>query len=108
MRTTTIKPMGRPTHQHQMLLPNQFRLVTVLQPQTGLLQQHQLHLQIIILQSKQMSEIQGKMKAIQNVIEMLSSIIKDGKSVADLEASLNEVANAHENAWTATPEKKPF
>ncbi|CAH1982973.1 unnamed protein product [Acanthoscelides obtectus] len=54
---------------------------------------------------KLQSEIQGKMKAIQNVIEMLSSIIKDGKSVADLEASLNEVANAHENAWTATPEK---
>lgn len=33
-------------------------------------------------------EIQGKMKAIQNVIEMLSGIIKDGKSVTDLEAML--------------------
>lgn len=33
-------------------------------------------------------EIQGKMKAIQNVIEMLSSIIKDGKSISDLEAML--------------------
>lgn len=33
-------------------------------------------------------EIQGKMKAIQNVIDMLSSIIKDGKSISDLEAML--------------------
>lgn len=34
-------------------------------------------------------EIQGKMKAIQNVIDMLSSIIKDGKSISDLEAMLS-------------------
>nr|XP_023017651.1 zinc finger matrin-type protein CG9776-like isoform X1 [Leptinotarsa decemlineata] len=37
---------------------------------------------------KLQEEIQGKMKAIHNVIEMLSSIIKDGQSIADLEASL--------------------
>lgn len=34
-------------------------------------------------------EIQGKMKAIQNVIDMLSGIIKDGKSISDLEAMLS-------------------
>ncbi|VEN36928.1 unnamed protein product [Callosobruchus maculatus] len=54
---------------------------------------------------KLQSEIQGKMKAIQNVIEMLSSIIKDGKSVADLEASLNEEAHVVETAKSSTPEK---
>ncbi|KAJ8945424.1 hypothetical protein NQ318_009880 [Aromia moschata] len=37
---------------------------------------------------KLQEEIQGKMKAIHNVIEMLSSIIKDGRSISDLEASL--------------------
>ncbi|CAG9823026.1 unnamed protein product [Phaedon cochleariae] len=39
---------------------------------------------------KLQDEIQGKMKAIHNVIEMLSSIIKDNRSIADLEASLRE------------------
>lgn len=40
--------------------------------------------------SKLQEEIQGKVKAIHNVIEMLSGIIKDGQSISDLEASLSE------------------
>ncbi|XP_056630509.1 zinc finger matrin-type protein CG9776 isoform X1 [Diorhabda sublineata] len=40
--------------------------------------------------SKLQEEIQGKMKAIHNVIEMLSGIIKDGQSISDLEASLSK------------------
>ncbi|KAK9870308.1 hypothetical protein WA026_006393 [Henosepilachna vigintioctopunctata] len=39
---------------------------------------------------KLQDEIQTKMKAITNVIEMLSSIIKDGLSLADLEHQLRE------------------
>ncbi|CAG9858839.1 unnamed protein product [Phyllotreta striolata] len=37
---------------------------------------------------KLQEEIQGKLKAIHNVIEMLSSIIKDNKSISDLESEL--------------------
>jgi hypothetical protein len=40
-------------------------------------------------------EIQSKMKAIHNVIEMLSSIIKDGCKISDLEAQLDESPKAH-------------
>ncbi|CAH0561327.1 unnamed protein product [Brassicogethes aeneus] len=39
---------------------------------------------------KLQDEIQGKLKAIVNVIEMLSSIIKDGKNIAELESQLRE------------------
>lgn len=35
-------------------------------------------------------EIQSKLKAIYNVVEMLSNIIRDGKSVSDLEDQLRE------------------
>lgn len=35
------------------------------------------------------------MKAIHNVIEMLSSIIKDGKKISDLEAQLDESPKVH-------------
>ncbi|KAJ8922890.1 hypothetical protein NQ315_007926 [Exocentrus adspersus] len=39
---------------------------------------------------KLQEEIQGKMKAIHNVIEMLSSIIKDGRTLPDLESALEK------------------
>jgi hypothetical protein len=44
---------------------------------------------------KLQDEIQSKMKAIHNVIEMLSSIIKDGCKISDLEAQLDESPKAH-------------
>ncbi|XP_060531373.1 zinc finger matrin-type protein CG9776 isoform X2 [Cylas formicarius] len=47
-------------------------------------------LKVIVKENEKLQEqIQGKMKAILNVIEMLSSIIKDGQSVENLEAQLN-------------------
>ncbi|KAJ8950667.1 hypothetical protein NQ314_007797 [Rhamnusium bicolor] len=50
---------------------------------------------------KLQEEIQGKMKAIHNVIEMLSSIIKDGRTVSDLESSLM----AFETSKSPSPSK---
>ncbi|EFA02973.2 zinc finger matrin-type protein CG9776 isoform X2 [Tribolium castaneum] len=44
---------------------------------------------------KLQDEIQTKMKAIHNVIEMLSSIIKDGSKISDLEAQLDESPKTH-------------
>ncbi|XP_063910617.1 zinc finger matrin-type protein CG9776 isoform X2 [Zophobas morio] len=44
---------------------------------------------------KLQDEIQSKMKAIHNVIEMLSSIIKDGCKISDLEAQLDESPKTH-------------
>ncbi|KAH1026575.1 zinc finger matrin-type protein CG9776 isoform X1 [Dendroctonus ponderosae] len=50
-------------------------------------------------------EINGKLKAILNVIEMLSSIIKDGKKIGDLEAQLGE-KEANFEAVSLTPQRE--
>lgn len=64
---------------------------------------------------KLQDEIQGKLKAIHNVIEMLSSIIKDNKSISDLEAELltPEIPNpattpiSHQSHFDNNPYKNP-
>ncbi|XP_049825369.1 zinc finger matrin-type protein CG9776 isoform X3 [Aethina tumida] len=47
---------------------------------------------------KLQDEIHSKLKAIVNVIEMLSSIIKDGKTMQDLEAQLQESPKNNRNS----------
>ncbi|XP_066154409.1 zinc finger matrin-type protein CG9776-like isoform X1 [Euwallacea fornicatus] len=51
-------------------------------------------------------EINSKLKAILNVIEMLSSIIKDGKKAMDLEAEL-EQQDSKPEAGSHTPKTEP-
>ncbi|XP_045480194.1 zinc finger matrin-type protein CG9776-like isoform X2 [Harmonia axyridis] len=52
---------------------------------------------------KLQDEIQTKMKAIKNVIEMLSSIIKDGLSLTDLENQLREDSPKEKSSKSPTP-----
>ncbi|XP_028132126.2 zinc finger matrin-type protein CG9776 [Diabrotica virgifera virgifera] len=67
---------------------------------------HQEFETILLQNSKLQDEVQGKLKAIQNVIQMLSDIIKDGKTLNDLESELSNNSKPQPVTQTIVPSSR--